>query len=253
MKFELKYAPQSINEFVFPDTFVENVVREYIAKDMHCHLLMHGTHGAGKTSLAKLLPIEVAKKHNPSAVKPNYDFYCGEDVPHPSKVGVSLAFADNFGDLPRYLILIDEADMMKPPVMRGLKKAIDKNERYTSFIFCTNRFDLMDEGIVSRCVELPFIKSNIQGMKKRAEDILASEGVSVPGQQLDDLIRHSNGDFRKLLQSLEMVCYQVSESPSVQVATKPNASTRTSKVLTTEEILARRRIENRIMNGQSPS
>lgn len=211
MKFETKYAPKSISEFVFPTASMKSNVELYVANQMDGHLLMHGNFGTGKTTLANLLPLEVARKTDPSANQVWFDTKAGNEINVAATRQIKLAVCMVHPQLPRQVIVIDEADTMTPGAMKAMKNLIDDTQANCSFIFCTNYLDKINGGIVSRCVTLSFDKSDVQAMTDRAQSILAAEGVVLSDEQINSLVNKSNGDFRKLLQMLEQICFRLSQ------------------------------------------
>ena len=209
MKFEKKYAPKTISEFVFPDGSMKSKVQQFIAKDMDGHLLMYGNYGSGKTTLANLIPLEVVWKIDPTIKELDYLDLAGDEVTAASINMIRTAASLYHPQLPRQVIVIDEADTIPAKAMQRMKKVIDDTERNCSDIFCTNHVDKMDQGIVSRCVGLPFTKSDTQAMADRAKDILSNEGVSLSDAVITPIVKKSKGDFRALLQDLEYLCNQV--------------------------------------------
>jgi DNA polymerase III delta prime subunit len=212
MKFEKKYAPTTIDEFVFPTIQMKATVQRYIAEDMDGHLLLHGSFGSGKTTLANLLPFEVAKKRYPDINEVWFDTMAGNEVNVAALTKIKAAVELVHLELPCQVIVIDEADTMTPQAMQGMKKLIDDTEAYCSFIFCTNHIDKIDGGIRSRCVDLPFNRTDVPAMTNRARSIMREEGVPISEKKLEAVVHNSRGDYRKLLQMLEEICFQLSSA-----------------------------------------
>jgi hypothetical protein len=59
MKTEIKYAPRNLSEIIYPSTAVERRIMGYASGQLEGHILMHGSNGTGKTSIANLLPIAI--------------------------------------------------------------------------------------------------------------------------------------------------------------------------------------------------
>ena len=60
MKTEIKYAPQNLNEVIYPNDATALRMKGYAAGKLEGNILLHGTNGTGKTSIAKLLPYAIA-------------------------------------------------------------------------------------------------------------------------------------------------------------------------------------------------
>ena len=49
MKFEEKHRPETLDDIIFVDAYVERIVKETAANTRHKHLILHGPRGAGKS------------------------------------------------------------------------------------------------------------------------------------------------------------------------------------------------------------
>ena len=56
MKTEVKYAPQNLNDVIYPNTATALRINGYATKQLEGHIMLHGPNGTSKTSVAKLLP-----------------------------------------------------------------------------------------------------------------------------------------------------------------------------------------------------
>ena len=56
---ELKYRPTNLNEFVFPNAQVEEIVRAYGTGDITRPLILSGQNGTGKSLLSDLIPTAI--------------------------------------------------------------------------------------------------------------------------------------------------------------------------------------------------
>ena len=55
MKCETKYAPSNLDEVIYPSVAVERRIKGYASRQMEGHVMLHGSNGTGKTTLANLL------------------------------------------------------------------------------------------------------------------------------------------------------------------------------------------------------
>ena len=51
MKFEEKHRPETLDDIIFVDAYVERIVKETAANTRHKHLILHGPRGAGKSEM----------------------------------------------------------------------------------------------------------------------------------------------------------------------------------------------------------
>jgi DNA polymerase III delta prime subunit len=196
-----KYRPKKVEDCILPDaiksTFLEYVVRKEIP-----NLLLSGTAGVGKTTIAKALCEEVGCDY----IVINGSDESGIDVLR-NKIknyasSVSLAGG-------RKVIIIDEADYLNPnstqPALRG---AIEEFSSNCSFIFTCNFKNRIIDPIHSRCSVIDF---KINGSKpkmaaaffKRVEWILEQEGITYDKAVVAAVITKHFPDNRRVLNELQ--------------------------------------------------
>ena len=62
MKCEIKYAPKDLDEVIYPSLRIEKRIKGYASKQLEGHLILHGSNGTGKTSIANLLAKEIGNQ-----------------------------------------------------------------------------------------------------------------------------------------------------------------------------------------------
>ncbi len=214
MNYEYKYAPKTLHEVIFPTVRAEQIIKGMVP-DMGRNLILYGPAGTGKTTCAKLIPLEVARArtNNPDLTEVYYISHTGDElnIDKIKQLGEQVGMV-NIGQLPKHVIVIDEADRMSPAAMEVLKIAMDKGADRAVWIFCTNKLDKFASPVLSRCTVLDFAQYDEEPMFERAETIFANENVKVPEEKIKGLVRAANGDIRKLNQHLQ----EVAERRAVQ-------------------------------------
>ncbi|OEJ65193.1 AAA family ATPase [Magnetovibrio blakemorei] len=207
MKFETKYAPKTLSEVVYPSTRIEKVIKSMVPK-MDKNLILYGNAGTGKTTCAKLIPIEALRviQNDVNATDAETLNYTGDELNAQGmnnlSNAVSLVCLSNLG---KHVVLIDEADRMTATAMDNLKIVMEKAGDRATWIMCTNRFDKISSPVQSRCIELKFTHFNTAGMIKRATQIFANENIKVKSDTVQQLVKSAKGDLRKLNQFLQEV------------------------------------------------
>jgi DNA polymerase III delta prime subunit len=196
-----KYRPKTIEDCILPDA-IKSTFQEYVNRKEIPNLLLAGTAGVGKTTIAKALCNEVGCDY----IVINGSDESGIDVLR-NKIknyasSVSLAGG-------RKVVIIDEADYLNPnstqPALRG---AIEEFSSNCSFIFTCNFKNRIIDPIHSRCSVVDF---KINGSKakmaaaffKRCEWILEQENISYDKEVVAAVITKHFPDNRRVLNELQ--------------------------------------------------
>jgi len=196
-----KYRPQKVEDCILPDA-IKSTFLEYVNRKEIPNLLLSGTAGVGKTTIAKALCEEVGCDY----LVINGSDESGIDVLRTKikQYASSISLAGG-----RKVIIIDEADYLNPnstqPAMRG---AIEEFSSNCSFIFTCNFKNRIIDPIHSRCSVIDF---KINGSKakmaaqffKRVEWILTEEGVKYDKEVVAAVITKHFPDNRRILNELQ--------------------------------------------------
>lgn len=196
-----KYRPQKIQDCILTDQLKETF-QEYVNRKEIPNLLLCGTPGVGKTTVAKALCNEVGCDH----IVINGSDESGIDVLR-NKIKNFASSVSLMGG--RKVVIIDEADYLNPnstqPALRG---AIEDFSGNCSFIFTCNFKNRIIDPIHSRCTVIDF---KLNGSKakmamsffKRVEYILENEGVKYDKQVVAAVITKHFPDNRRVLNELQ--------------------------------------------------
>lgn len=196
-----KYRPSTVEDCILPEA-IKATFQEYVNRKEIPNLLLSGTAGVGKTTIAKALCEQVGCDY----IIINGSDESGIDVLR-NKIknyasSVSLAGG-------RKVVIIDEADYLNPnstqPALRG---AIEEFSSNCSFIFTCNFKNRIIDPIHSRCTVIDF-KINGQKAKmaaqfmKRVEWILEQEKVAYDKEVVAAVIMKHFPDNRRILNELQ--------------------------------------------------
>jgi DNA polymerase III delta prime subunit len=206
-----KYRPHKIEDCILPET-IKSTFQEYVNRKEIPNLLLTGSAGVGKTTIAKALCEEVGC---------DYIVINGSEETGVDNIRVKVKNYASSMSLAggRKVIIIDEADYLSPNAQAALRGSIEEFAVNCSFIFtCNFKHKIMD-AIHSRCSVVEFKLQNGQKAKmatqffKRVEWILAEEGVTYDKQVVADVITKHFPDNRRVLNELQR--YSSNESKTI--------------------------------------
>ena len=196
-----KYRPKTIEDCILPDS-LKSTFQEYVNRKEIPNLLLSGSAGVGKTTVAKALCEEVGCDY----IVINGSDDSGIDVLR-NKIKNYASSVSLMGG--RKVVIIDEADYLNPnstqPAFRGV---IEEYASNCSFIFTCNFKNRIMDAIHSRCTCIDF---KLNGSKakmasaffKRVEYILEKEGVKYDKPVVAEIITKHFPDNRRILNELQ--------------------------------------------------
>ncbi len=211
MSFTYKYAPKTLDEVVISSATVRNKMESYIKGGNVQPLILHGYFGAGKTSIADLLPNAIeGKKANVKRLKA-IEFNTVYDVAEMFDAPPTFYKLFTIDGQKRNYIVTNEFNFTVKAAL-AFRDVVDEMQEHTQFIFTTNDLSRIDSGLQDRSICLLVPPATAKDWMPRAKYILQCEGVSMSDAKLYDLmnkqlaVSHSN---RKLLEKLEEVVWDV--------------------------------------------
>jgi DNA polymerase III delta prime subunit len=196
-----KYRPRKVEDCILPDS-IKSTFMDYVARKEIPNLLLSGSAGVGKTTIAKALCNEVGCDF----IVINGSDESGIDVLRNKIKNYASSVSLSGG---RKVIIIDEADYLNPnstqPALRG---AIEEYASNCSFIFTCNYKNRIIDPIHSRCSVVDF-KINGSRAKlatqffKRVEWILEQENVKYDKEVVASIITKHFPDNRRVLNELQ--------------------------------------------------
>jgi DNA polymerase III delta prime subunit len=194
-----KYRPATVDGYVFVDETQREQVQQWIRDESIPHLMLSGSAGTGKTTLAKLLINELGVDE--------YDVMYANGSKEARKVEwvdklISFCQTMPFGAFK--VVLIDEADYMNPnSVQPALRNLMEDYSQTVRFILTCNYPNKIIPPIHSRCQGFHITKTDHTEFTARAATVLVSEGVEFDLDVLDTYVKATYPDLRKCLNLLQ--------------------------------------------------
>tara|TARA_B100000700_G_scaffold291974_1_gene351471 strand:+ start:701 stop:1645 length:945 start_codon:yes stop_codon:yes gene_type:complete len=210
-----KYRPHIIDDCILPQT-IKEVFKGFVKQGELPNLLLSGTAGVGKTTIAKALCDEIGA---------SYIIINGSDEGRfldtvRNRVRQFATTVSLTSGASHKVVIIDEADNTTNDVQLSLRTAVEEFHSNCRFIFTCNFSNKIIEPLHSRCTGVDFRIKPEQAVKlqgeffNRLKIILTSENVKFEDKVLAKLVRRYYPDWRRLINE----CQRYSASGAIDSA-----------------------------------
>ena len=200
-----KYRPKKISECILSED-IKKTFAEFLKQKEIPNLLLSGTQGTGKTTVARALCEELGADYiiiNGSDEGRQIDTLRNKIKNFASTVSLTESSAHK-------VVIIDEADYMNAEsVQPALRNFIETFHSNCRFIFTCNYKNKILPALHSRCTVIDFAIKNGQKVKtaqallKRLGKILDGEQIKYDNKVLAELIQKHYPDFRRIINELQ--------------------------------------------------
>ena len=200
-----KYRPKKIRDCILPED-TKKTFTEFLKQKEIPNLLLSGTAGTGKTTVARALCEELGAEYiiiNGSDEGRQIDTLRNKIKNFASTVSLTESSAHK-------VVIVDEADYMNADsVQPALRNFIETFHSNCRFIFTCNYKSKILPALHSRCTVIDFAIKNGQKVKtaqallKRLGKILEQEEVKYDNKVLAELIQKHYPDFRRTINELQ--------------------------------------------------
>jgi DNA polymerase III delta prime subunit len=213
-----KYRPNKIEDCIIPKR-LKDIFQKFVDRKEIPNLLLTGTPGVGKTTVARALVEELGCSY----LLINSSEDRGIDTLR-GKVKTFASTASFTGG--RKVIILDEADYLTPEMQAALRGVIEEVSSNCTFILTCNFKARIIEAIHSRCQHVDFAIEREEKPQmafqlfKRIGQILDLENVKWEKEYLPKIVEKYFPDFRKTLNELQKLAINGAIDASVLVHLK---------------------------------
>ena len=204
------YEPTSLNDIIFGNP--ESRLRIYdivtgaetLPASGKSGILLYGTWGTGKTTVATMLPNAIEKGRTQNGLTMSADLIrCQQGFNGPQVIDFIAKILDknSLNGSGLHYIIIDEVDLLTKSAQESLKSAM--NTIRCIFILTTNYVAKLDRGLLDRCVLVEMNAAKCEQLLSLAHQIATKQGVNVSDEELLLTIKAANGSFRNITHNVE--------------------------------------------------
>lgn len=196
-----KYRPNKVDGYVFRDGNQRKQITTWIKDKSIPHLMLSGSPGIGKTTLAKLLLHEIEI--------PEFDVL---EMNASRERGIKEVQEriTNFVQMipfgPFKVVLLDEADYLTPEAQAALRGVMEEYSSTSRFILTCNHPNKIIPAIHSRCQQMHFTSIDQTEFTARVATILVEENIEFDLDTLDTYVKVTYPDLRKCINFVQQNC-----------------------------------------------
>ncbi len=189
-----KYRPDTLEGYVGNELVVDKV-KMYLENGDVPHLLLYGSAGTGKTTLAKI----IAKN-----IECDLMYINASDENNVEAVRTKIKnFASTIGFRKWKVVILDESDYMTPNAQAALRNLMETFSKTTRFILTCNYVEKIIDPIQSRCQVFGITPPSKADVAKRTAKILEGEGVEFDLKDLATIVNSNYPDIRRILNTCQ--------------------------------------------------
>lgn len=216
-----KYRPKTLDQ-IMSHTNIIKTLKQCMTNKYLPHTLFYGPPGTGKTSTILAFARELyGKYYNFMVMELNASDDRGIEVVR-DKIkkfvsAKSVFFCDDNNVVRNNvfkIVILDETDAMTDDAQAILRKVIEEHSVNTRFCLICNYAQKILPALQSRCTKFRFAPITHDLLESRIKYVCLTEKIDITQDGIKTVIKHSDGDMRKMLnilQSVSMICDTITE------------------------------------------
>lgn len=195
-----KYRPKTVEGYVFRDENQREQIKGWIDSGSIPHILLSGSAGLGKTTIAKILINQLDVQSTDVLIANG-----SKEARKIEWVDKLITFCQTmpFGNFK--VVLIDEADYMNiNSVQPALRNLMEDYSHSVRFILTCNYPNKIMPAIHSRCQHMHIAKIDQVEFTARMAEILITEDVQFDLDTLDTYVKAYYPDLRKCINTVQL-------------------------------------------------
>lgn len=200
MIFSQKHRPRSVNDLVFAETHVRDLVYRYATQRPSKSLLLYGAPGTGKSEAIRLIAEAIFQQAN---VEDALFAHNGADAT--SDVFTRILNEANMQMLQgmeRALIVVDEVDEYEGKLPSKMRTFIEQHPS-VQFLCTTNYVNKIKPALKSRFKVVEVKRPLNTDWAARAQAIFTAEGFTINPADVQQMLQSFDGDARDLIDLIE--------------------------------------------------
>jgi len=199
-----KYRPKTIDDCILPDA-TKKIFQGFLEQSEIPNLLLAGSAGVGKTTIAKALCHELGT--DCLVINGSDEGRYLDTVRNQAKVFASTVSLTS--EAKHKVIIIDEADNTTPDVQLLLRATMEEFQKNCRFIFTCNYKNKIISPLHSRCSVIDFTQKGKEKQQiaaaffGRVNQILDAEGIEYDKKVVAEVVQKHFPDFRRTLNELQ--------------------------------------------------
>lgn len=193
------HRPKMLDGYVFQNDSQRKQINNFVLEGDIPHLLLTGTQGSGKTTIAEILINEIGIE-DADILRINASHHTGVDFVRETILG----FAESFPLGKFKVIRLEEFDHMSQTAQAMLRDVMESNSDTCRFICSCNYEHKIMPALKSRFQHLRFKASSVDDVQLRMAEILVAENVDFDLDILDKYVAQAYPDIRKIINNLQL-------------------------------------------------